>query len=57
VERWLAGVGPDSGHVSRGLSELAQPYVVHLAQFGAKFVDVKHWLKGRLHGRNFSNQE
>jgi hypothetical protein len=45
-ERRLTQVRPCSSHISRGLTKLAQFYVVHLAQARAKFVNVKNGVDG-----------
>jgi hypothetical protein len=46
AEGRLTQVGPCGGQEARGLTELTQSYVVHLAQLGAKFVNVKNCLDG-----------
>jgi hypothetical protein len=46
AEGRLTQVGSCGGQVARGLTELTQTYIVHLAQLGAKFVNVKNCLDG-----------
>ena len=56
VERGPAEVRFCSDYLPCRFAELAQLYIVHLAQARAKFVNVKNCLNRGLHLRNFISQ-
>ena len=46
AERRLTHVRPYGGHVSCGSTELAEFYIVHLAELRSKFVNIENCLNG-----------